>query len=101
MGQRDATARRISEIDWQTWEADDPATLATDDPTVLTDYLDAVTRRTLAYLDSVADESEWDRIVDERWDPPVTARVRLASIVSDDLQHVGQAAYLRGLYERR
>jgi uncharacterized damage-inducible protein DinB len=71
------------------------------DTTVLGEYLDAVTERTFAFLESVTDEGDWDRVVDERWDPPVTARVRLASVVSDDLQHVGQAAYVRGLYERR
>ena len=38
-----------------------------------------------------------DRVVDERWDPPVTLGVRLVSVISDDLQHAGQAAYLRGL----
>ena len=33
------------------------------------------------------------------WDPPVTLGVRLVSVLSDDLQHVGQAAYVRGLLE--
>ncbi len=39
--------------------------------------------------------------MDESWDPPVTAGVRLVSVISDNLQHVGQAAYLRGMLERR
>ena len=81
--------------------ADQVAQVAPADPAVLTDYLDAVTERTLAYLDAVEDEAEWDRVVDTRWDPPVTARVRLASVVQDCLQHIGQVEYLRGLYERR
>ncbi len=34
------------------------------------------------------------------WDPPVTLAVRLVSVIADDLQHVGQAAYVRGLAER-
>lgn len=38
-----------------------------------------------------------DRIVDRRWDPPVTMGVRLVSIADDSLQHVGQAAYVKGL----
>jgi hypothetical protein len=38
--------------------------------------------------------------VDKAWDPPVTLGVRLVSVISDDLQHAGQAAYLRGLIER-
>ena len=36
-------------------------------------------------------------MVDEAWDPPVTLGVRLVSVADDDLQHVGQAAYVRGL----
>jgi hypothetical protein len=35
--------------------------------------------------------------VDTRWDPPVTLGVRLVSVISDDLQHAGQAAYAAGL----
>jgi hypothetical protein len=42
-----------------------------------------------------------DRVVDTRWDPPVTLAVRLVSVISDDLQHVGQAAFVRGIAERR
>jgi hypothetical protein len=38
--------------------------------------------------------------VDERFDPPVTMGVRLVSVISDDLQHAGQAAYVRGVIER-
>jgi len=44
---------------------------------------------------------ELDRIVDRRWDPPVTMGVRLISVADDSLQHVGQAAYARGLFGRR
>jgi hypothetical protein len=39
--------------------------------------------------------------VDDNWDPPVTLGVRLVSIISDDLQHAGQAAFIRGVIERR
>ena len=42
-----------------------------------------------------------DRVVDERWDPPVTLGVRLISVVDDDVQHTGQAAYLKGLLADR
>ena len=41
--------------------------------------------------------AELDRIVDTRWDPPVTAAVRLVSVIGDTMQHLGQAAYVRGL----
>jgi uncharacterized damage-inducible protein DinB len=66
---------------------------------LLCDYYDAVHSATVAYLDGL-DATDLDRIVDRRWDPPVTLGVRLVSILSDNLQHVGQAAYLRGLVER-
>lgn len=52
----------------------------------------------MAFLGGLAAQ-DLDRIVDERWDPPVTLGARLVSVVSDDLQHVGQAAYVRGLLE--
>jgi len=55
---------------------------------------------TSAFLATLVDD-DLDRVVDRRWDPPVTAGVRLVSVVADDLQHVGQAAYLRGLVQRR
>ena len=51
------------------------------------------------YLGTV-DDAELARVVDTRWDPPVTASVRLVSVLGDNLQHVGQAAYVRGLAQR-
>ena len=63
---------------------------------VLLEYLEAVQLRTTAMLAGLT-PADLDRIVDRRWDPPVTLGVRLVSIVDDALQHVGQAAYLRGL----
>ncbi|MDH2412733.1 DUF664 domain-containing protein [Nocardioides sp. CER19] len=65
-------------------------------PDLLTDYLRATHAATLAYLDTVTD-ADLDRVVDERWNPPVTLGVRLVSVVNDATQHVGQAAYVRGL----
>jgi hypothetical protein len=63
---------------------------------VLLEYLDAVYRRTRLMLQGlVADDL--DRVVDRRWDPPVTLGVRLVSVADDMLQHVGQAAYARGI----
>ena len=66
------------------------------DPSVLVDYHAAVHQLTLTYLSRVTAE-ELERVVDRRWDPPVTAGVRLVSVVGDCLQHLGQAAYARGL----
>lgn len=62
-------------------------------------YHEAVAESTSLLVASVGPD-DLDRIVDERWDPPVTLAVRLVSVISDDLQHVGQAAYVRGLAER-
>jgi uncharacterized damage-inducible protein DinB len=63
---------------------------------VLLDYFDAVAARTRKFLRGLTPD-DLDRIVDERWDPPVTLGVRLVSVVDDDVQHAGQAAYVRGL----
>jgi uncharacterized damage-inducible protein DinB len=66
---------------------------------LLTGYYDAVHEETLRYIAGLTDP-DLDRIVDKAWDPPVTLGVRLVSVINDDLQHAGQAAYLRGLIER-
>ena len=54
---------------------------------------------TLRYVEQI-DADELARVVDTSWDPPVTAAVRLVSVLGDVLQHLGQAAYVRGLAER-
>jgi uncharacterized damage-inducible protein DinB len=66
---------------------------------VLVGYHSAVHERTMAYLDGLTN-ADLDDIVDERWDPPVTRGVRLVSVLDDDVQHAGQAAYVRGLLRR-
>ena len=65
-------------------------------PELLLDYYNAVHRQTMDFLATLRDE-DFDRIVDKRWDPPVTLGVRLVSTIADCLQHVGQAAYAKGL----
>jgi uncharacterized damage-inducible protein DinB len=67
---------------------------------MLTGYHDAVHRATVDYLAALSDD-DYPRIVDERWDPPVTLAVRLVSVLNDTTQHAGQAAYVRGLLEHR
>lgn len=62
----------------------------------LTGYFDAVHARTVRWVKGLT-PADLDRVVDERWDPPVTLGVRLVSVINDDQQHVGQAAYVRGL----
>ena len=70
-----------------------------DGPEVLVEYYEAVAARTAGLLAGVTG-ADLDRVVDERWDPPVTLGVRLVSIADDDIQHAGQAKYLRGLLGR-
>jgi uncharacterized damage-inducible protein DinB len=66
---------------------------------LLAGYADAVGERSRRYLSSLDDEA-LDRVVDERWDPPVTLGVRLVSVIGDDMAHLGQAQYVRGLQQR-
>jgi uncharacterized damage-inducible protein DinB len=63
---------------------------------VLEDYLNEVTAETLRFVEELQ-AADLERVIDDRWDPPVTMAVRLVSVVSDDLQHAGQAAYVKGL----
>ena len=65
-------------------------------PEALLEYLDAVDQRTRSMLEHLSPD-DLDRVVDRRWDPPVTLGVRLISVADDGLQHAGQAAYVRGL----
>lgn len=60
------------------------------------EYLAAVHERASAWIAGL-EPADLDRVVDEAWDPPVTLGVRLASVVGDLTQHLGQAAYVRGL----
>ena len=63
---------------------------------LLSGYYHAVHELSLEYVTSVTAE-ELSRVVDTNWDPPVTASARLVSIVDDCAQHLGQAAYVRGI----
>ena len=63
---------------------------------LLASYYHGVHKVTLEYIASVTPD-ELSRIVDTRWHPPVTASARLVSIVDDCAQHLGQAAYVRGI----
>ena len=65
----------------------------------LADYLRAVHARATAWTAGLT-EGDLDRVVDQRWDPPVTLGVRLVSVANDATQHAGQAAYVRGLLGR-
>ena len=69
------------------------------DAGLLLAYHDAVHARTIELLRGMA-ESDLRQVVDTSWDPPVTLAVRLISVIADDLQHAGQASYVRGLAGR-
>lgn len=66
---------------------------------LLMGYHEAVCDRTVRYVATLTDP-DFDRVVDHAWNPPVTLGVRLVSVLSDDLQHAGQAAFIRGVAER-
>lgn len=62
---------------------------------LLAGYDAAVAAKSAPYLAGLRD-ADLDRVVDENWTPAVTLGVRLVSVLSDCLQHLGQASYLRG-----
>jgi uncharacterized damage-inducible protein DinB len=78
----------------------DQVAMVSADAEKLLGYHDAACANTLEFVRHLTD-ADLDRVVDKRWDPPVTLGVRLVSVISDDLQHAGQASYLRGLLQRR
>ena len=76
--------------------AEQVAAVRPDSVGLLVDHYEAVWARTRGFLESLT-PADLDRIVDESWDPPVTMGVRLVSVADDDIQHAGQAAYVKGL----
>ncbi|MEO6957979.1 MAG: DUF664 domain-containing protein [Antricoccus sp.] len=67
---------------------------------LLSTYYNAVDVMSTTYLKGLV-EADLDTVIDTRWDPPVTVGIRLVSVINDATQHVGQAAYVRGLLDRR
>ena len=88
--------------DWETGYGQSPEEVAAVRVSgeLLAGYHADVHALTLDYLQSITAD-ELARVVDTHWDPPVTTAVRLVSVLGDVLQHLGQAAYVRGLAERR
>ena len=74
---------------------DEVAAVRVASPDLLTGYFEAVHEQTIGYVATLTDD-DLARVVDTWWDPPVTLAVRLVSVIGDDLQHAGQAAFLRG-----
>ena len=79
--------------------SEDAAAVRVERASDVLDYLDAVCARTTSYLGTL-NAADLDRVVDTSWDPPVTLGVRLVSVADDCIQHVGQAAYIKGLLNR-
>jgi uncharacterized damage-inducible protein DinB len=80
--------------------ADEVAAIRPENGAALVEYYEAVAARTNTFIATLTPD-DLDRVVDERWDPPVTLGVRLMSIADDDIQHAGQAAYARGMLTTR
>jgi hypothetical protein len=70
--------------------ADEVAAVRVESGDLLTGYHDAVYQASVSFVARLT-EADLDRIVDERWDPPVSLGVRLVSVLADDLQHAGYA----------
>jgi len=65
----------------------------------LLDYHDSVSTRSHNFVAGLA-AAEFNRELDEpQYQPRPTVGVRLVSILSDNMQHAGQVAYLRGLWQ--
>ncbi len=79
---------------------DDVAAVQVKSGELLTSYFDAVYEETRRFVQGLT-EADLPRIVDDSWDPPVTLAVRMVSVISDCLQHAGQAHFMRGIVERR
>jgi hypothetical protein len=78
----------------------DQVALVRSTASLLLDYHDATYDQTVDFVRGLSDE-DMATVVDVRWDPPVTMGVRLVSVLADDLEHAGQAAFIRGLIERQ
>jgi len=81
-------------------DADQVAAVRPASGRLLADYHDAVHAQTVRFLGS-PEAADLDRVVDTRWDPPVTLAVRLVSVIGDDMAHLGQAQYAQGLRAAR
>lgn len=80
-------------------DASQVAAVRPDGPEPLVAYHAEVSARTRTYLDAL-EADDLDRVIDDAYDPPVTVGIRLVSVVHDGMQHLGQAAYLRGMIDR-
>ena len=77
--------------------SEDVAAFKSPNVETLLGYHRAVLERSKRYIATLS-TTDLDRELDEPWFQPLpTVGVRLVGIISDNLQHAGQVAYLRGL----
>jgi hypothetical protein len=67
---------------------------------LLAGYFDGALASMRAFVGGL-DADELAEVVDPAYDPPVTLAIRLVSVLSDSLQHAGQASFVKGSFERR
>jgi hypothetical protein len=73
---------------------------ATTSAGLLLEYHEETYEQSVKLVSAVTD-ADLERVVDRRWTPAVTLGVRLISVLDDDMQHAGQAAFVRGILKRR
>ena len=69
------------------------------DADIMLDYLRATTERSKAYFLTLSAGDLDTELNEPQWQPLPTVGVRIISIMSDNLQHAGQASYVRGLLQ--
>ncbi|WP_028709550.1 mycothiol transferase [Propionicicella superfundia] len=79
--------------------AEDVGRFTVPDPDVLRQYAEAVGALAGEVVSKLTD-ADLDRVIDTTYTPPVTLGVRLVSVMVETAQHIGQAAYLKGMRER-
>jgi len=80
---------------------DEVAAFKVESAEVLLAYQDAVYERSKEYLAGLKPADLVRELDEPQYDPLPTVGVRLVSIVSDNTQHAGQVAYLRGYFEEK
>jgi len=79
--------------------SEDIAAFKSPDVKVLLEYHRTVLERTKRYFTTLS-MTDLDRRLDvPKGQPPMRVGARLVGVLSDGLQHAGQAAYLRGLFK--
>ncbi len=79
------------------YSSEDVAEFEAPDVETLLEYHSAVLERSKGYIATLS-AGDLDQELNEPWFQPLpTVGVRLVSVMSDGLQHVGQIAYTRGL----